>query len=300
MRFKHVLNQLLCTGLSLGMILTLSGCSESQPAPEIEKSTPFLTITDGGYLSTVGSDEFNVFMYDNTFSGIFKDQHMGGIELSLHGLRIATNGDIHYLPTPEQWDATPAPSAGEIIRDTASNTITVPMTGSPDGTLEYNLIASLPLPASRRCGFRSSSKASSRKIFRARRASILSSSRLPIATARSSRIRTATEPMMNTASSRIIPERSLLRRSAPICRIKAGMCRSGMKSAAIVLLHLTGRDVYKEHLLACFGRMMDLTVSGRGGAPFASHGWKAFRIMDQLDEAANMHLILPSPHMPKR
>ncbi len=95
------------------------------------------------YLTTVNSNAFNVIMYNSTFSGTFGDQHMSGIELLLHGYRIATNGDIHYLPTPEQWDATPAPSRGTKTFDTATNTITVPMTfnGAADGTLRYNIIA---------------------------------------------------------------------------------------------------------------------------------------------------------------
>ncbi|MCX8125823.1 MAG: glycoside hydrolase family 9 protein, partial [Dehalococcoidia bacterium] len=95
------------------------------------------------YLTTVNSNAFNVIMYNSTFSGVFGDQHMSGIELLLHGYRIATNGDIHYLPTPEQWDATPAPSRGTKTFDEATNTITVPMTfnGAADGTLQYKIVA---------------------------------------------------------------------------------------------------------------------------------------------------------------
>jgi endoglucanase len=95
------------------------------------------------YLTTEGSNAFNVEMYNNTFSGVFGDQHMSGIELFLHGYRIATNGDIHYLPTPEQWDATPAPRRFTKTFDNATNTITVPMTfsGAADGTLSYKIVA---------------------------------------------------------------------------------------------------------------------------------------------------------------
>jgi hypothetical protein len=94
------------------------------------------------YLTTANSNAFNVLMYNNMFSSIFGDQHMSGIELILHGDRIATNGDIHYLPTPEQWDATPAPTRGAKRFDSDTNTITVPMTfaGSIDGTLGYELV----------------------------------------------------------------------------------------------------------------------------------------------------------------
>ncbi|MCY9656435.1 glycoside hydrolase family 9 protein [Paenibacillus chondroitinus] len=95
------------------------------------------------YLTTANSNAFNVVMYNNTYSGVFGDQHMGGIELFLHGNRIATNGDIHYMPTPEQWDATPAPTRGTKIFDMTTNKITSPMTfnGATDGTLKYDLIA---------------------------------------------------------------------------------------------------------------------------------------------------------------
>lgn len=95
------------------------------------------------YLTTFDSNAFNVIMYNSTFSGTFGDQHMSGIELLLHGYRIATNGDIHYLPTPEQWDATPAPSRGNKTFDEETNTVTVPMTftGAEDGSLQYNIVA---------------------------------------------------------------------------------------------------------------------------------------------------------------
>ena len=94
------------------------------------------------YLTTQGSNAFNVEMYNNLFSGVFGDQHMNGVELFLHGDRIATNGDIHYGPTPEQWDATPAPTRGTKTFDNATNTITVPMTfsGATDGTLQYKIV----------------------------------------------------------------------------------------------------------------------------------------------------------------
>ena len=135
-KVKKLISVLLAAVMILGMLPAISMSAAAEGS--------FMEITSGNYLSTVGSNVFNVFMYDNTFSGTFGDQHMGGIELSLSGMRIATNGDIHYLPTPEQWDATPAPSRGSITRDRDTNTITVPMTfnGSPDGTLRYNLVAS--------------------------------------------------------------------------------------------------------------------------------------------------------------
>ncbi len=139
-KLRKILAMVLVACMILTMIPAMGVAAADEPA------APFMEITSGNnrYLSTVGSNAFNVFMYDNTFSGVFGDQHMAGIEFSLNGTRIATNGDLHLLPTPEQWDATPAPSRGNKTFDTATNTITVPMTfsGSPDGTLRYDLIAS--------------------------------------------------------------------------------------------------------------------------------------------------------------
>ena len=92
------------------------------------------------YLTTVDSNAFNVIMYTNTFS-VFGDQHMSGIELLLHGYRIATNGDIHYLPTPEQGCDACTLSWQQNLDD-ETNTATVAMTfNAPDGTLRYNIVA---------------------------------------------------------------------------------------------------------------------------------------------------------------
>ena len=46
-------------------------------------------------------------LYHNAFHGVFYDQKLSGLELILHGERIATNGDVRLLPTPEQWDPIP-------------------------------------------------------------------------------------------------------------------------------------------------------------------------------------------------
>ena len=99
--------------------------------------------TDGYF----ADDGFNVFMYSTQFDRGFGDQHCAGIELIQNGRRIATNGDIHLLPTPEQWDATPAPTKGTITAD--GSTVTVPMTipaenladGTVNPAVNYKLIA---------------------------------------------------------------------------------------------------------------------------------------------------------------
>ena len=56
------------------------------------------------YLNTQG---FSVFLNNTNFDRTFGDQKCAGMEMILHGERIATDGDIRLLPTPEQWDGCP-------------------------------------------------------------------------------------------------------------------------------------------------------------------------------------------------
>jgi hypothetical protein len=58
-------------------------------------------VTDKNYLDTQG---FSVFLYDSTYHPVFVDQKNTAMEMILHGQRIATNGDVRLMPTPEQWD----------------------------------------------------------------------------------------------------------------------------------------------------------------------------------------------------
>ncbi len=60
-----------------------------------------MKVTDSGYLDTQG---FSVILYHTTFHRVFVDQKTTAMEMILHGNRIATNGDVRLLPTPEQWD----------------------------------------------------------------------------------------------------------------------------------------------------------------------------------------------------
>ncbi|MDX2151428.1 MAG: hypothetical protein SFV54_11895 [Bryobacteraceae bacterium] len=60
-----------------------------------------MSVTDKNYLHTQG---FSVFLYDSTYHPIFVDQKNTAMEMILHGKRIATNGDVRLMPTPEQWD----------------------------------------------------------------------------------------------------------------------------------------------------------------------------------------------------
>jgi hypothetical protein len=60
-----------------------------------------MKVTDNNYLDTQG---FSVFLYDGTYHPVFVDQKNTAMEMILHGQRIATNGDVRLMPTPEQWD----------------------------------------------------------------------------------------------------------------------------------------------------------------------------------------------------
>ena len=60
-----------------------------------------MKVNDKNYLDTQG---FSVFLYDSTYHPVFVDQKNTAMEMILHGARIATNGDVRLMPTPEQWD----------------------------------------------------------------------------------------------------------------------------------------------------------------------------------------------------
>src|SRR5260370_34802226 len=60
-----------------------------------------MKVTDNGYLDTQG---FSVILYHSTYHPVFVDQKNTAMEMILHGQRIATNGDLRLMPTPEQWD----------------------------------------------------------------------------------------------------------------------------------------------------------------------------------------------------
>jgi hypothetical protein len=60
-----------------------------------------MKLTDSGYLDTPG---FSVILYHSTYDRTFVDQKNTAMEMILHGQRIATNGDVRLVPTPEQWD----------------------------------------------------------------------------------------------------------------------------------------------------------------------------------------------------
>ena len=82
-----MLTRIVCTLLVLISASGLSGTDFS------------MKVTDKSYLDTQG---FSVFLYDSTYHPVFVDQKNTAMEMILHGQRIATNGDVRLMPTPEQ------------------------------------------------------------------------------------------------------------------------------------------------------------------------------------------------------
>ena len=60
-----------------------------------------MKVVKNDYLSTQG---FDVSLYDSTYNPVFVDQKDAAMQIILHDQRIATNGDVRLMPTPEQWD----------------------------------------------------------------------------------------------------------------------------------------------------------------------------------------------------
>lgn len=81
--------------MRLSLLLALTSCSSVIGADVTVK------VTDNNYLDDQG---FSVLLYDSTYHPVFVDQKNTAMEMILHGRRIATNGDVRLMPTPEQWD----------------------------------------------------------------------------------------------------------------------------------------------------------------------------------------------------
>jgi hypothetical protein len=60
-----------------------------------------MKVNDKNYLDAQG---FSVFLYNSTYHPVFVDQKNTALEMIFHGQRVATNGDVRLMPTPEQWD----------------------------------------------------------------------------------------------------------------------------------------------------------------------------------------------------
>jgi len=121
-----------------------------------------MKVTDKNYLDTRG---FSVFLYDSTYHPVFVDQKNTAMEMILHGQRIATNGDVRLMPTPEQWDLVAtlkgryADSANsrltaELAFPTFDFNYTLEVSAEPGGVeVSINLDKPLPQKLAGRAGF---------------------------------------------------------------------------------------------------------------------------------------------------
>ncbi len=92
-----------------------------------------LHLNASDYFETQG---LSVLAYQNTFHEVFRDQKLSGIEIILHGERIATDGEVRLTPTPEQWDPVPKLTARK--RGTSPDQL-IAASGYPDLSLSYRL-----------------------------------------------------------------------------------------------------------------------------------------------------------------
>jgi endoglucanase len=121
-----------------------------------------MRVTDKNYLDTQG---FSVFLYDSTYHPVFVDQKNTAMEMILHGQRIATNGDVRLMPTPEQWDLVATLKGrqadkannrltAELAFPTFDFSYTLEVAGEPGGVkVSINLDKPLPQKLAGRAGF---------------------------------------------------------------------------------------------------------------------------------------------------
>jgi endoglucanase len=121
-----------------------------------------MRVTDKLYLDTQG---FSVFLYDSTYHPVFVDQKNTAMEMILHGQRIATNGDVRLMPTPEQWDLVATLKGrradkahtrltADLAFPTFDLSYTMEVTAEPGGVkVSINLDKPLPQKLAGRAGF---------------------------------------------------------------------------------------------------------------------------------------------------
>lgn len=78
----------------------------------------------------------SVIVEQNHFSPIFFDEKNAGIQLVLHGERVAVDGEVRLNPTPEQWD--PVPMFGSRSHGPQPNQLIVRSSYPKEG-LNYNV-----------------------------------------------------------------------------------------------------------------------------------------------------------------
>lgn len=98
-----------------------------------DSASPPLQLTPQDALETRG---LSVFVFHNSYHGVFGDEKMSGVEIVLHEQRIATNGDVRLSPTPAQWD--PIPKFQDRKRGPSSNELIASL-AYPDKDLAYHI-----------------------------------------------------------------------------------------------------------------------------------------------------------------
>jgi endoglucanase len=111
---------------NVGLAVLASLCAPAVPAAALH-------LNELDYFETQG---LTVLAYQNTFHPVFRDQKLGGIEMILHGERIATDGEVRLTATPEQWDPVPTLTARK--HGTASDQL-IAYSGYPELSFSYRL-----------------------------------------------------------------------------------------------------------------------------------------------------------------
>lgn len=112
--------------LFIPLFLTLPA---SGAAPAVQ-----MKVTPNGYLDARG---VSIMLYDSAFSPVFFDQKDAGLQIILHGNRVATNGSLRLLATPEQWDPIPTIKAHQPDRE--HDRLTADLS-YPDYHLDYHVV----------------------------------------------------------------------------------------------------------------------------------------------------------------
>ena len=151
-----VRSQPMVTRITVCFLLALTSC------PSVFGADFAMKVTDKNYLDTQG---FSVFLYDSTYHPVFVDQKNTAMEMILHGQRIATNGDVRLMPTPEQWDLVATLKGRRADRDsnrlaadlafpTFDLSYTLEVAAEPGGVkVSINLDKPLPQKLAGRAGF---------------------------------------------------------------------------------------------------------------------------------------------------
>lgn len=104
MKKRYSLFSLLYGKVILPLIGFALFCSCRQDGSPSFTQVNDLMLNDSSYFETRG---LNYFVFSNKYDAMFDDSKISAVEIIHHGLRTATNGDVHLNPTPGQWDKLP-------------------------------------------------------------------------------------------------------------------------------------------------------------------------------------------------